>query len=169
MRRLSGLGTTPERSRLMARVRRTGTGPELALRRALRRKGLPYRAGVGRSLPGSPDVAFKRHRVAVFVDGCFWHGCPRHGTIPRTNTVFWLTKILTNRRRDRRVTRALRLSGWRVVRVWEHDIRANADKVASRIERQLGHHANGLTGPGSAHHSDACRALPSESPVGSAE
>jgi DNA mismatch endonuclease (patch repair protein) len=122
----------------MARVRRSGTTPELALRRALRRAGLPFRAKHGGLvLPGSPDLTFRRLRLAVFVDGCFWHGCPQHGTVPKTNTPFWVAKILRNRRRDRQVDRRLKLLGWRVLRVWEHDIRKDMRRVLRRIERLL--------------------------------
>lgn len=123
---------SPEkRSRLMAGVRTTGTGPEVALRRALWAEGLRYRLNV--ALPGSPDLAFKGPRVAVFVDGCFWHSCPVHGTVPASNAHFWKQKLAINRNRDKRVTRQLELDGWRVVRCWEHEVVEDAEAVALRI------------------------------------
>lgn len=129
--------TTPARSRLMARVRRSGTAPEVALRTALRRAGLRYRLDAGRGIPGSPDIAFRRSRLAIFVDGCFWHGCPRHGTVPKTNTSFWTAKIRRNRQRDRQVDRSLKRLGWRVLRLWEHEVRGDIGHVLRRIERLL--------------------------------
>ena len=70
-------------------------------------------------LPGKPDFAFPKAKVAIFVDGCFWHGCPKCYREPATNTAFWKNKVLTNKRRDRRVSRELRKKGWKVLRLWE--------------------------------------------------
>lgn len=75
------------------------------------------------SLTVTPDFVFLKQRVTVFVDGCFWHGCPRHATQPKNNAAFWRRKLAGNRARDRRVNRALRRAGWRVVRIWEHALR----------------------------------------------
>jgi len=71
---------------------------------------------------GKPDFVFPDQRLAVFVDGCFWHGCPLHGTNPATNREFWSEKITRNRQRDREVNRALRALGWRILRIWEHEL-----------------------------------------------
>ena len=107
----------------MAAVKRSNTKPELALRKALHaagyrfRKDYPIRAG-GRLV--RPDIVFTRRRVAVFVDGCFWHGCPLHGQVPATNVTFWTTKLDANVDRDRVQNALLRQEGWRVLRVWEH-------------------------------------------------
>ena len=99
------------------------TGPELAVRRALHARGLRYR--VDHPLPFDrrrrADIAFTRARVAVFIDGCFWHGCPEHGATPRTNTEFWRAKIERNRARDRDTTERLEAMGWIVLRFWEHE------------------------------------------------
>lgn len=107
----------------MARAARRETAPELALRRALHADG--YRFRVVHPVPGnrrrSIDIAFTRARVAVFVDGCFWHGCPVHGTQPRANSEWWTTKLAANRERDVDTDRLLREAGWQVVRVWEHE------------------------------------------------
>lgn len=137
--------TTPDRSRLMARVRRAGTTPELALRTALHRAGLRYRLSSSLGLPGSPDIAFGRSRLAIFVDGCFWHGCPRHGTVPKTNTSFWMAKIIRNQQRDRQVDRSLKDLGWRVLRLWEHEVRGDMGRVCARIERLLKHPPKGAS------------------------
>ena len=105
--------------------------PELAVRRELHRRGLRYRLHQ-KDLPGRPDISFPGARVAVFVDGCFWHGCPQHGRHPDHNREWWEAKIGNNQRRDRRNRRRLRAMGWSVVRVWEHE---DPVRAADRIER----------------------------------
>jgi DNA mismatch endonuclease (patch repair protein) len=85
---------------------------------------------------GRPDFVFRKLRVAVFVDGCFWHGCPKHGRRPKENRRFWSGKISTNQRRDRQVTRTLRQAGWRVLRIWEHALaKKNLPKLTVRLTR----------------------------------
>ena len=127
--------TTPERSRLMARVRRSGTGPELTLRAALHRAGYRYRLKGGSGLPGTPDIVLRRFQVAIFVDGCFWHGCEQHGSAAKTNADFWRAKILRNRQRDMKVGQSLKSLGWKVLRVWEHEVRFELPKILQRIQR----------------------------------
>ena len=104
--------------------RRTDTKPELALRRALHRQGYRFRQDFRLDLDGSarvrPDIAFTGRRVAVFVDGCFWHVCPQHGRDPTVNESYWSTKLRRNVERDRAADAALAAAGWQVVRVWEH-------------------------------------------------
>lgn len=110
------------------------TGPELAVRRALHARGLRYR--VDHPLPFDrrrrADVAFTRAKVAVFIDGCFWHGCPEHGITPRTNTEFWRAKIARNRARDVDTTVRLEAMGWAVLRFWEHHPTADAVEAVVR-------------------------------------
>jgi DNA mismatch endonuclease, patch repair protein len=86
-------------------------------------------------LPGRPDVVFTRTHVAVFVDGCFWHMCPEHGTVPRNNRDWWLDKLLGNVERDRRVDGVLAERGWVVVRLWEHDHPDTAADVVEQLHR----------------------------------
>jgi DNA mismatch endonuclease, patch repair protein len=87
----------------------------------------------------SVDFVFRRERVCVFVDGCFWHACPKHGTQPSGNRVFWKKKLVRNAERDREVSRALRMAGWTVLRVWEHDLATRHwRRVAGRVTRALG-------------------------------
>jgi DNA mismatch endonuclease (patch repair protein) len=131
---LKKLKTSRERSLLMARVRRTGTTPEMSLRRALWALGLRYR--VHSKLPGSPDIAFSQAKVAVFVDGCFWHRCPVHGSMPKTNREFWKAKLTRNRARDRNVCRKLSELSWLALRVWEHELQ-DISKVVGRVTRVL--------------------------------
>lgn len=104
--------------------RRTDTKPEMALRRELHRQGLRYRKDYRLDLEGArvrPDIAFTARRVAVFVDGCFWHVCPEHGTKPAANTWYWGPKLARNVERDRAADAALLAAGWQVVRIWEHE------------------------------------------------
>lgn len=120
----------------MSTLARVDTAPELALRRELHRRGLRYR--VQMPLPGNRrrriDVAFTRARVAVFVDGCFWHGCPAHGTMPRANREWWMWKLERNRARDEETTLLLEKQGWTVLRIWEHEsVPDAADLVASAV------------------------------------
>jgi len=117
----------------MSRMPRKNTGPELALRRELHRRGLRYRLHA--ALPGRPDIAFTAARLAVFVDGCFWHACPLHGTLPRNNRGWWRDKMDANVGRDRSKDAQLRGLGWTVVRVWEHE---PVDDAATRIEHLWG-------------------------------
>ena len=89
-------------------------------------------------LPGKPDFIFPKLKTAVFVDGCFWHGCPRHGTKPKNRAAFWLAKLTGNKVRDRRVNRALRERGWKVIRVWERELRRRDEpKLIRRLTPHL--------------------------------
>jgi DNA mismatch endonuclease (patch repair protein) len=113
-----------DRSRTMAAVRSHNTTPERSLRAALHRLGVRYRLGQVVETGGRrirPDLVFKGARVALFVDGCFWHGCPDHCRRPGSNVDYWNAKIERNRARDARHEDALTVSGWTVVRVWEHE------------------------------------------------
>ena len=117
----------------MAAIRRRDTAPEVLLRKALHSCGLRFRMDIPAGLPGSPDIRFARAGVAVFVDGCFWHGCPQHGSQPKTNAAFWSAKIARNRQRDQEVDAALQKLGWSVVRVWEHEVKQDVVSVALAI------------------------------------
>lgn len=123
------------RSEVMSRIRGTNTGPEVALRHALWSMGFRYRLKA--PLPGRPDIVFPRHRVAVFVDGCFWHGCRLHYTAPTNNHEFWAAKLVENRTRDVRVAAALKARGWQVIRLWEHDVDLDPVRAARRVKRKL--------------------------------
>ena len=123
---------SPEtRSRMMSKIRSKDTKPELAVRRILWRAGIRYRIH-DRTLPGTPDISNKRRRLAVFVDGCYWHGCPACYQEPKTNAEFWRSKIAGNRRRRKAVREDLERLGFRVVEIWEHDAK-NADSVAGSV------------------------------------
>ncbi|WP_298800793.1 very short patch repair endonuclease [Pseudonocardia sp. 73-21] len=139
---MPSLPSTPTTRARMSRQRARDTGAELSLRRELHRLGLRYRVH-RRPVPGvrrEADVVFGPSRVAVFVDGCFWHGCPEHATWPRSNAEFWRAKIEGNRRRDTDTDRRLAEVDWAVLRIWEHEDPATAarrvqDLVATRRPR----------------------------------
>jgi DNA mismatch endonuclease (patch repair protein) len=116
----------------MARIRAVDTTPELALGRALWRKGARYRKHV-KTPVGKPDFVFASKRVAVFVDGCQWHGCPDHYVRPRTRPEFWGPKLAQNVARDIRQTAALESGGWSVVRVWEHELRHDPSPAVAAV------------------------------------
>jgi DNA mismatch endonuclease (patch repair protein) len=120
----------------MQRQRTRDTETELMLRRVLHRRGLRYRLH-RRPLPHYrrlADLIFPSTKIAVFVDGCFWHGCPDHGTWPRANADFWRAKIENNRRRDVETIEYLVAAGWLPIRVWEHeDVEAAADRVEEAV------------------------------------
>jgi DNA mismatch endonuclease (patch repair protein) len=133
--------SSPGRSANMAAIRRRDTKPELALRRALHGRGYRYRKDLRLDLDSGarvrPDIVFTARRVAVFVDGCFWHCCPDHGSKPAVNTGYWNPKLLRNVERDRAADAALAAAGWEVVRVWEHEpldtaVTAVTDALARR-------------------------------------
>lgn len=128
--------TKAKRSEVMSRIRGRGNKEtEIALARLFRADGITgWRRHT--ALIGKPDFAFCHQRVAVFVDGCFWHACPKHSNMPANNRAFWMKKLSGNQARDRLVTRTLRREGWRVVRVWEHELRKPA-RVLARIRRVL--------------------------------
>lgn len=115
----------------MRRVRGKNTGLELQYRKALWAAGLRYR--LNSRLFGKPDLVFVRDKVVVFVDGCFWHGCPIHGEIPKSNEAFWAEKILKNILRDAAVTHELTEMGWTVCRVWEHEIKLDLGSCVRQL------------------------------------
>ncbi|MFD0064889.1 very short patch repair endonuclease [Streptomyces sp. NPDC056637] len=124
--------SSPGVSSRMSRQARKDTAPEVAVRRLLHASGLRYRLHV--RVPDMPrrtiDIAFTRAKVAVFLDGCFWHGCPEHATQPKANAEWWRAKLDRNMARDRETTECLTTSGWTVLRFWEHE---DPVEVAARL------------------------------------
>jgi DNA mismatch endonuclease (patch repair protein) len=135
---MADIWTQAKRSEVMARIRGRGNrSTEGRMAKLFRVHGFTgWRRQ--RPLPGRPDFVFSGRRLAVFVDGCFWHGCPRHGTMPKGNRSFWRAKIARNRERDREVGAELRRLGWKVLRVWEHELtRRNERRLVARLARAL--------------------------------
>ena len=128
--------TKAKRSQVMSAIRSRGNkDTELKLASIFRAAGI---TGWRRrqTLLGKPDFVFGHTRLAVFVDGCFWHGCPKHGRQPGSNASYWAPKLAQNKARDREVTRGLRKAGWTVLRFWEHNL-ANPDSIAAAVETLL--------------------------------
>lgn len=121
----------------MQRQKRAGTKPELAVRRLLHARGLRYRVDFKLPVSGLRrrcDIAFTRLRLAVYIDGCFWHRCPKHATTPKANREWWAAKLSANVERDRDTDKRLTEAGWTVVRAWEHEDPAEvADRVVARL------------------------------------
>ena len=155
--------TKAKRSQVMSRIRGRGNKEtELALAKLLRaahitgwRRQVRLKVGElrvegrgtsprpssqrGEGVRVRPDFTFRKERVVIFVDGCFWHGCPKHSNMPANNRTFWLKKLTANKARDRQVTRTLRQRGWRVLRVWQHELaRKNEARLMRRLEYSLG-------------------------------
>jgi len=123
--------TSVQRSYCMSRIRGKDTKPELILRKALSCHGLRYR--LKNKLPGRPDIVFHRQRTVIFIDGCFWHMCPKHFTLPRTNRKFWKVKLNENLKRDCKINKELKKQGWTVIRLWEHQIENNLNHCVKKV------------------------------------
>lgn len=133
---MADIYTKAKRSEVMSRIRGRGNkATELILAKLFRDHRI---IGWRRHYPitGKPDFAFPKYRLAVFVDGCFWHSCPKHATKPKGNKQFWEEKLQANKARDRRVNRELRAKGWRVLRIWEHDMKASRHNYVLRLIRR---------------------------------
>ena len=120
------------RSDIMRAVRSKNTKLELLVRRAVWNRGIRYRTNV-KDLLGKPDMAIRKLQIVVFIDSCFWHGCSEHSQTPKSNITFWTNKIARNVERDKFVTSEYQRMGWRVIRVWEHDVIHNLDKIVDEI------------------------------------
>lgn len=134
---MSDVFTKAKRSEVMSRIRGRGNKEtELALAKLFRAHGI---TGWRRHQPlfGKPDFAFRKERVVVFVDGCFWHGCPKHSNMPVNNRLFWEKKLTANTLRDRLVTKTLRQKRWLVLRIWEHDLAQDAAACIAKIKSLL--------------------------------
>lgn len=149
-----------KRSEVMSRIRGRGNrDTEMAFLKLLKAAGITgWRRHLALSLdPGSgsrkrllgrthrvkPDFVFRAHRLVVFIDGCFWHGCPHHATTPKANAEFWAAKLADNKERDRYVNRALRRRGWRVVRIWEHDLKVGRNLIERLDIREVTEESGG--------------------------
>ncbi len=128
---MADIVTKEKRSKIMSAVKGRGNlSTEVAFIKILRKgKITGWRRHYDR-VEGRPDFAFPKQKVAIFIDGCFWHGCKKHGTIPKTNVAYWQGKIENNKKRDKLVNKNLKKKGWRVVRIWEHEFKNNLiDKI----------------------------------------
>jgi DNA mismatch endonuclease (patch repair protein) len=116
----------------MSRIRSTNTQPELAMRQILLDAGIKYRLHDSK-LPGRPDLVIRARKALIFVDGCFWHGCPQHYTRPRTRRAYWDKKLQTNRDQRAHVLSALAANGWTAFQIWECEVESRGEKVAATL------------------------------------
>lgn len=133
------LPPSPDTSRRMAKVRQKGTDAEVVLRKEMYRIGLRYRIDyeVLRKPRRVADIVFPGRKIAIFVDGCFWHGCPEHATWPKRNAEFWQQKIRANQMRDVDTNERLRAAGWTVLRFWSHESPTEAARTVARLVAEV--------------------------------
>lgn len=130
---MTDMFTKEKRSEIMSKIRGKNTGPELILKSLLDGRIFRYQPKVY----GNPDFASKKHKIAVFIDGCFWHGCPKCNRTPDRNAEYWHAKIHRNKLRDKKITKKLKARGWKVLRFWEHDVNKNPEEVHGKIIKGL--------------------------------
>ena len=124
-----------EKEKGVKKIKSKNTKPEITIRQLIWKKGYRYRIGHG--LMGKPDMVFPSYNIAIFIDGCFWHGCPKHYRMPSSNVKYWKQKISQNKKRDRKINKQLKKEGWKIIRIWEHDIKQNPEKTVKRIIKKL--------------------------------
>ncbi len=124
--------TKEQRRKNMQNIRSKGTKPERIIMDELKRRKIYFAKNVD-TIIGKPDIVFKRKKVAIFIDSDFWHGHPKYGHIPKTNTEYWKNKIENNRKRDDKVNKELEENGWNVIRIWEHEIKKDINRCIERI------------------------------------
>jgi DNA mismatch endonuclease (patch repair protein) len=123
-----------QRSRNMSAIRSSGNATtEVRLLKLFRSNSISGWVRSNKKVLGKPDFIFRENKIAIFVDGCFWHNCPQHAKLPLTNRAFWLHKLSSNTKRDFIVTKILRKQGWMVIRIWEHEI----DKLTEKFPRKF--------------------------------
>lgn len=120
----------------MSRIRSKDTKPEIKLRRQLTKESIKgYK--IHYKLTGKPDIVFPRRKIAIFIDGCFWHKCPKCFIKPRSNKPFWKKKINQNLKRDKKVNKTLKKQGWKVIRIWEHELKTDVGKCTNKIKKAI--------------------------------
>lgn len=125
-----------KRSKIMASIKGKNTKPEIIIRKLLWAQGIRYRIH-NKKIIGTPDISIKKKRTAVFLDGCFWHGCSKCYKVPKTNRKFWKDKLEYNKQRRRKVRHELKKEGWRVLEFWEHQIISQPTTATQKIARYL--------------------------------
>ena len=129
---MSDIFSKKKRAEIMSSVKSKETRIEILIRKELWKKGYRYRKNASGYF-GKPDVLLKKFKTVIFIDSCFWHGCKKHGTIPKVRNKFWKEKIERNKERDREVNKHYKKIGWKVIRVWEHEIKKNPEKAIQKV------------------------------------
>lgn len=122
-----------KRSDIMSKVRSKDSKIEIIFRKALWKEGFRYRKNC-KNYFGKPDLVLKKFKTVIFIDSCFWHGCKKHGSLPRTNKNFWLNKINANINRDKIVTKHYKKNEWKIIRIWEHEINKNFEEAVKKCK-----------------------------------
>lgn len=125
-----------KRSEIMSSIKSKDSEIEIDFRKLLWKSGLRYRKNVSKYL-GKPDIVLKRHKTIIFIDSCFWHGCKKHCRIPSTRKKYWIDKISNNQKRDLRINRKYKKNGWRVIRIWEHNLKKQSEKTLKKVIKFL--------------------------------
>lgn len=123
--------TKEQRSQIMAKIKSKDTKPEIFFRKLLYSKGIRYRTHY--PIDGKPDVVIVSQKIAIFVDGCFWHKCPKCCRLPNSNKDYWIEKIEKNVKRDKKINETLKSKGWKVIRIWEHEIKENLEGALKKV------------------------------------
>ncbi len=123
-----------KRSEIMKKIKSKDSKIEVEFRKSLWKEGFRYRKNVNKFF-GKPDLVLKKYKTVIFIDSCFWHGCRRHRTIPKTNVKYWKNKIERNRQRDREVGNYYRRNGWKVIRIWEHNLKNVLNTTIKKITK----------------------------------
>lgn len=124
-----------KRSEIMSKIKSGDTALEDKFRKAIWKRGLRYRKNV-KNMPGKPDIYLPAKKIVVFLDSCFWHGCEQHCRMPNSNIEYWQRKIEKNRKRDAEITKQYKNNGFKILRLWEHEIRKNIEKVIKKVESE---------------------------------
>jgi DNA mismatch endonuclease (patch repair protein) len=126
--------SSEKRSQIMRKIKSKNTKLENKIISDLWKKGYRFRRNVT-SLYGKPDIAVKKYKVVIFIDSCFWHGCPEHCRMPASNKSYWENKIKNNKERDKKVTEHYKEKGWNILRIWEHELKNNYETTLTKIEK----------------------------------
>jgi len=130
MQKMTDVFSRKIRSQVMSKVRSSKTKPELKLKKLMEKLKFSYQP---KNIFGKPDFSNKKNKIAVFIDGCFWHGCKKHYRAPKQNYKYWCEKIRRNIERDKEVSKHLKKHGWKVIRIWEHDTKNDFEKFLDKL------------------------------------
>ena len=125
-----------KRSEIMSKIKSKDTKIEIEFRKAIWKAGFRYRKN-SKGYFGKPDLVLKKYKTVIFIDSCFWHGCKKHCRLPSTRKNYWIPKIERNKQRDKEVNQHYKKMGWKIIRVWEHNINKNLDKIIAKVNKVL--------------------------------
>ncbi len=132
-----------KRSEIMSKIRSRDTKIEIVFRKALWNKGFRYSKNSAKYF-GKPDLVLKKYKTVIFIDSCFWHNCPRHGYLPKSNLKYWKKKIEQNKQRDKTVNRYYKKIGWTATRIWEHEIKNDLNRAIKKLTKSMKIPTNGI-------------------------